>query len=80
MRLLHSQHYWKWLASVLGILGGIMISANITGITKYSFIPFSLSSVIWLFVSYKMKENSMIALIATFVLINMGGMYRWFIF
>ncbi len=77
MRLLQSQQYWKWLASVLGIMGGIMISANIIDITKYSFIPFSISSVIWLFVSYKMKENSMIALNATFVLINMSGMYRW---
>lgn len=80
MRLLHSQHHWKWLASVLGITGGIMISANITDITKYSFVPFSLSSVIWLFVSCKMKENSMIALNATFVLINMGCMYRWLLY
>ena len=79
MRFLHSQHYWKWLASMLGIMGGIMISANVAGITKYSFIPFSISSVIWLFVSYKMKENSMIALNATFILINISGIYRWFL-
>lgn len=71
--------YWKWFATLLGIVGGLMIGVNISYVSRYGFIPFLLSSIIWLFVGYKMKENSIIILNATFVLINVLGVYQWLI-
>ena len=69
--------HWKWLATLLGIMGAIMVSLNIPAITRFGFIPFLISSIIWIFAAFKMKENSLIALNATFIIINILGIYRW---
>jgi len=69
--------HWKWLATLLGIIGAIMVSLNVPNMTRYGFLPFFISSIIWFFVAYKMKENSLIALNATFIVINILGIYRW---
>ena len=69
--------YWKWLATFLGIIGAVMVSLNIPDITRYGFLPFLISSIIWIFVAFGMKENSLIALNATFIVINIVGIYRW---
>jgi len=69
--------YWKWFATLLGIAGGIMISVNIIDITRYGFIPFLFSSVIWIVVALKMREMSLVALNFTFMIINIIGIYRW---
>jgi len=74
---MYSAIYWKWLATLLGIAGGIMISLNIPDVTRYGFIPFLFSSVIWIVVALKMQEMSLVALNATFMIINIIGIYRW---
>ena len=70
--------FWKWLATFLGVMGGVMISLNIPEITRYGFIPFLFSSVIWIFVAVKMNERSLVMLNATFIIINVTGIYQWF--
>ena len=69
--------YWKWLATLLGIAGGIMISLNISDITRYGFIPFLFSSFILIIIAFRMQEMSLVALNATFMVINIIGIYRW---
>ena len=71
---------WKWVATVLAISGGIMFSLNIENITRYGVIPFLLSSIIWFIIGIEMKEKSIIMLNATFIFINVLGVYQWLLY
>lgn len=73
MASLLTLNLWKWAATALGIGGGIMISLNIENITQYGFIPFLISSLIWMFVGLRMSEKSIVLLNATFIIINILG-------
>ncbi len=68
----------KWVASTIGFIGAMTIALNIHE-SKYAFIIFSCSSSIWIYASIIMKEYSLLFLNIGFLLVDIIGMYRWFL-
>jgi len=68
----------SWLGTVLGILGASLLSFNIS-FSKYGYILFFLSSVMWIIVAYKKNDNALLTLNIFFFLINSIGIYRWIV-
>ena len=67
----------KWLASIIGFVGAMTIALNIPE-SKYAFIIFSFSSIVWIYVGHVMKEYSLVFLNFGFLIVDMIGIYRWF--
>jgi hypothetical protein len=67
----------KWFASFLSFIGAMLIALNIEE-TKYAFFIFACSSVIWIYIANSMKEYSLIFLHIGFLMVDVVGLYRWF--
>lgn len=68
----------KWVASVIGFVGAMTIALNIPE-SKYAFMIFFFSSTIWVYAGYIMKEYSLVFLNIGFMMVDIIGMYRWFL-
>lgn len=68
----------KWIASVIGFIGAMTIALNIPE-SKYAFVIFSFSSMLWIYAGHIMKEYSIVFLNIGFLCVDMIGIYRWFI-
>lgn len=69
----------KWIGTATGVTGAIIIAANI-GLVVPGFVLFLISSVLWSAVSWAQREASLFVLQATFMVINLLGIYRWTMF
>lgn len=67
----------KWTATILGVVGGLIISLNNPIISKYAFILLLGSSVLWSVYGFRIKENSLIVLNVAFIAVNTFGLYNW---
>jgi len=66
----------KWLGTVAGILGALLIAANIL-ISGWGFVLFLVSSLSWTAAGLVMRDRPLVALNATFTAINVLGIVRW---
>lgn len=66
----------KWLGTAAGILGALLVAANIPS-SGWGFVLFLVSSLSWSAAGLLMREPSLVALNATFVAINILGIVRW---
>lgn len=78
MKKLLSFNTLKWVASILGLLGAIMIALNVEE-SKYAFIFFILSSIIWTYAGIKVKDWALASLNVGFFIVNIIGIYRWIV-
>ena len=66
----------KWLGTAAGILGALLVAANIPA-SGWGFVLFLVSSLSWSAAGLLMREPSLVALNVTFVAINILGIVRW---
>jgi hypothetical protein len=68
----------KWVASITGFIGAMLIALNIPE-SKYAFMIFFVSSSMWIYSAHIMKEYSLIFLNVGFLTVDIIGIYRWII-
>jgi len=68
----------KWIASIIGFIGAMTIALNIP-YSKYAFIIFSVSSSLWIYSGFRIKENSIVFLHSGFLIVDIVGIYKWFL-
>jgi drug/metabolite transporter (DMT)-like permease len=79
---LHRIHSWlgpaKWTGTLAGIAGAILVALNLE-VSGYGFLLFLASSLLWCAAGIAQRDDSLILLQATFVVINIIGIYRWLV-
>ena len=68
----------RWIATFSGIAGALLIASNI-GISKYSFLFFLVSGLLWSIAAYSIKDYALLLLQDVFVTIDTYGVFRWLI-
>ena len=69
---------WKWLMTILFLISALLLSSNIE-ISKYGYLLFSAGHTIGCFVFYKYKDHAMFWHNIIFLVIDVWGIYRWFL-
>ena len=67
----------EWLAAVLGVLGALLVAANVS-ISRYGFVLFLVSSLLWTYIAYNQDLAPLLLNQVVFVAINVLGIQRWF--
>ena len=68
----------KWLGSITGIIGALMLALN-NDYSAYGYIFFTISSFILTYEFLKDKIASMVWMQLIFLSINLLGVYKWLI-
>jgi hypothetical protein len=71
-------NYAKWLATALFLSAGTLLSLNIE-ISRFGFLLFLSGHVLLTWFFFREKDWAMITQNAFFILIDLLGIYRWFI-
>jgi len=66
----------EWLGSALALSGAIIFATN-SDFTKFGYIPFLLSGVVFLVFGYRKKYQGIITMQLGFILVNIVGIYNW---
>ena len=70
----------KWLGTVAGIAGALLIALNVGGtIVGIGFIFFAVSAAAWVVAGWRMGEPALVAMHAAFLAINLLGIWRWLV-
>jgi len=70
----------KWLGTVAGIVGALLVALNIGGtIVGIGFVFFAVSAASWVVAGWRMGERSLVAMHGVFLAINLLGIWRWLI-
>ena len=59
----------RWIATFFGITGGLLIASN-ADVSRYAFMIFMVSSVLWGVAAYKIRDYALLVLQAVFLLID----------
>jgi len=65
----------KWIGTITGILGAILVAANV-GVVGWGFVIWSISSASWVVAGYIMREPSLVLLQAVFLAVDLVGIWR----
>jgi len=68
----------KWISTLLFLMAGLMLSLNL-GISKIGFIFFLIGHVLLVSAFWRTRDWSMITQNGFFILIDLIGIYRWFL-
>jgi len=68
----------RWVATFSGMTGALLIASNI-GFSKYSFLFFLVSGLLWGVAAYSIKDYALLLLQVVFVTIDTYGVFRWLI-
>jgi drug/metabolite transporter (DMT)-like permease len=68
----------KWIGTLAGIAGASLVALNLD-VSGYGFLLFLASSLLWCAAGVAQRDDSLILLQATFVIINIIGIYRWLV-
>ena len=66
----------KWIGTVTGVVGALIVAMNMPW-SGYGFILFTIPSMTWGMVAWKMREHSLLVLQTVFLCINLMGIWRW---
>ena len=70
----------KWLGTVAGIAGALLIALNAGGtIVGIGFVFFTISAAAWVAAGWRMGEPSLVAIHGVFLAINLLGIWRWLV-
>lgn len=67
----------KKIGTILVIVGAMLLAINNDDFSKYGYILFFLSSVIWAYIGYIQKEKELLVMQVVFTIINILGIYNW---
>ncbi len=68
-----------WLGALTGIIGGVLVALNSIEYSRFGFIFFLVSALSWLIQGYKNKDYPLMLLNTVFIVIDVLGIYNWFI-
>lgn len=68
----------KWVATLLFLMAGLMLSLNV-GVSKIGFLLFFVGHAMLLNVFWRERDWSMITQNGFFIVIDSIGIYRWFL-
>lgn len=66
----------KWIGTVTGIMGAILMAANLPE-SKYAFLLYFTSSFLWTVSGVLMKDKPLLVMNFVFLTINIFGIYSW---
>jgi len=66
------------IGAFFGVVGALLIAMNIPE-SKYGFLLFMVSSTAFMLMGYKQQMYSFLASQVVFTMINLIGIYNWFI-
>jgi len=66
----------RWFATSIGIVAALLIAANISS-SRYAFLIFMVSSILWAGVAYRIKDYALLSLQVFLVFIDGYGVIRW---
>ena len=67
-----------WIASVLGIVGALLVAGNISQSAGFAgYILFTLSATAWCYVAHQTKQNQLLIMNTIFLAINIFGIVNW---
>ncbi len=70
----------KWLGTVAGIAGALLIALNVGGtVVGIGFVFFAVSATAWVVAGWRMGEPSPVAMHGVFLAINLLGIWWWLI-
>ncbi len=70
----------KWLGTVAGIAGALLVALNVGGtIVGIGFVFFAVSATAWVVAGWRMGEPSLVAMHGVFLVINLLGIWRWLV-
>nr|CRH04937.1 conserved protein of unknown function [Candidatus Magnetococcus massalia] len=69
---------YKWVGTITGISAALLMALNIP-ISRYAFFLYLTSSISWGIASIQMRDKPLLYLQIAFLLVNVVGIYRWFI-
>lgn len=68
----------KWVGTAAGIIGALLMAANIEG-SGWGFAFFFVSSVAWCWVGIRTRDHALTALQSVFVGIDLLGIWQWIV-
>lgn len=66
----------EWLGSALALSGAILFASN-SDFTKFGYIPFMLSGLVFLVFGYRKRYQGIITMQLGFILVDIVGIYNW---
>jgi len=69
---------WKWISTIAFFIAAIMLSSNVE-ISKWGFVIFAGGHLIYTVLFTKLKDWPMVAHGVGFLLIDLYGIWRWFV-
>ena len=70
----------KWLGTVVGIAGALLVALRVGGtIVGIGFSFFAVSATAWVVAGWRMGEPSLVAMHGVFLAINLLGIWRWLV-
>lgn len=70
--------WFEWIGTITGLTGAAIISSNI-GYVGWGYVIFWLSSLCFMYFSYKLERWPLFIMNTTFLVINTWGIWRWLI-
>ena len=67
----------RWIGTIMGVIGAILVASN-TDLSKYGFLAFLVSAILWATVAQIIKDRALLSLQITFMCVDLFGIYRWF--
>lgn len=67
----------RWVGTIMGVLGAVLVASN-TEVSKYGFLAFLVSAILWATVAQIIKDRALLSLQITFMCVDLFGIYRWF--
>lgn len=68
---------YKWVATACGVAGAFLVAAHLS-ISKWGFVSFLISVLMWAGAAVKMRDRPLLILNVVYSAINLIGIARWF--
>jgi len=68
----------KWFGTATGVAGALVLALNIP-ISGWGWVLFGVSSLCWTIAGAVMRDYSLVVLQATFLVVDIIGIWRWLI-
>lgn len=76
MKPIHDIRGHEALAALFGVMGALLLALKIE-VSGLGFLLFTLSSVLWTMIAYKMYNMPLMWMNVVFTACNILGVYRW---
>lgn len=68
----------KWFGTITGVVGAVILALNIP-VSGWGWVLFAASAAAWTAAGLVMRDMSLVVLQATFLVVDILGIWRWLI-